>query len=69
MSKNNGKNGLPCQTKEVKITCCRKRCGKKFPVKVGENNGYLRKVICPNCGMANSFSVDETGRVHGPTVV
>ncbi|MDP1538923.1 MAG: hypothetical protein Q8M00_02730 [bacterium] len=64
MSKN-GKNGLP----EVKITCRRKRCGKKFPVKVGENNGYLRTVICPHCGMTNPFSVDENGKVHGPAAV
>ena len=67
MSKNNGNGEGPKKT-EAKITCRKKKCGKRFPVKVGRNDGYRRMVNCPHCGMANYFSVDENGKVHGPAV-
>ncbi len=65
MSKDNGCNGYSKKT-EAKITC--KRCGKKFTVKVGKNDGCTRTCTCPHCGKENKFSVDEKGRVHGPSI-
>jgi len=65
VSKDNGCNGYSKKT-EAKITCRKKRCGKRFAVKVGKNDGCIRTCTCPYCGTVNTFSVDENGKVHGP---
>ena len=70
MSKNNGSNGSGSKSAEVKITCRnKKRCGKKFRIKVGKNDGFARTATCPYCGTANQFFVDENGKVHGPAAL
>jgi len=41
---------------EKKVVC--QKCGTKFPIKVGnKNNGYIKKINCPNCRMENRFKI------------
>lgn len=51
---------------QITITCKKKRCGERFKVKKGKNDGTIRIAKCPVCRMPNEFSVDQNGRVHGP---
>ena len=69
--KNNGSNGNNGNNNktEARITCCRRRCNKKFTVIVGKNDGSTRNVQCPFCGIINHFSVDQNGKVHGPAAI
>ncbi|HUV81238.1 MAG TPA: hypothetical protein VMW21_01820 [Patescibacteria group bacterium] len=69
MSQKNGGNGNGNGNGETKITCSNRRCGRKFPVLVGKNDGTARMVICPHCKWRNTFSVDLNRKVHGPVAV
>jgi len=70
VSKNNGSNGSGSKSAEVKITCRnKKRCGKKFRIKVGRNDGFARTATCPHCGTPKHFTVDKNGKVHGPAAI
>lgn len=60
--KNKGNNN-----RTARIVCWNKRCGKKFTVIVGKNDGYSRMVKCPSCDAINHFSVDQKGKIHGPS--
>ena len=59
-------NNSPKRT-EANITCCKKKCGKKFTVKLGKNSVFMRTDNCPYCSTVNLFSMDENGKVHNQT--